>query len=114
MSLHPLTLDEAPAGLLKISKADVQVIKPTQGEEEMSENDRKGTKSEAPGRIIAIAIVILAGAVLTRAGDMDISQCGAGFMIIGGIVFVAEYLLSCVRDVNARREHNSRQLPPLK
>lgn len=80
----------------------------------MSENNGKGIKSEAQGRVIAIAIVILAGAVMACAGDIDVRMWGAGFIIIGGIVFAAEYLLSCVRDANARREHNSRRLPPLK
>jgi len=80
----------------------------------MSVNDGKGVKSEAQGRIIALAIVILAGAVMNCTGDIDIRMWGGGFIILGGIVFAVEYLLSCIRDANARREHNSRRLPPLK
>ena len=80
----------------------------------MSDNDGKGIRTETPGRIIAVAIVILAGAVMSCATDHDIRTWGGVFIIIGGIVFAVEYLLSCVRDVNARREHNSHKLPPLK
>ena len=79
----------------------------------MSQNDGKGIRTEAPGRIIGIAIVILAGAVMNCVGDKDIRLWGGGFIIIGGIVFAFEYLFSCVRDVTARRERHSRKLSPL-
>lgn len=88
----------------------------------MSDNDSKEARIEAPGRIIATAIVILAGAVLysigiaAKGGYMSDSseEVGGVFMFIGGVLFSMEYVMSFVRDRNSIQQRKSRKLPPPK